>query len=324
MNKFIEIIKQVHLTKLQWIALLASLVWVLTSVNTSYDTRNNLANNFADSEFETCTENQIQNPPINLKLCEAEKLAEYNKWMTDVISNSVIDALLPLPFVWLYGFVALIILRSLYVGYGTVVDFKSLSKVKKAFGYFCYFMSAALLFITLMFHLENQVNQKVPARIGEKFRVWNYENRYVTVNGTWKSDNKRGESNLIFPMHTTKIRCVKETKTCEEARANLSTSEGRILMVDMKSHEIESWTNSSIVFKDRNTCFEKIYTIDLISQAVNGIEKIINAEGCSKKSKDYEPETYRLVDGDVVYNELRKQNSPWLQRIIFSMFNSKI
>ncbi len=321
MDKAIQFLKQVHLTKLQWIALLASLVWVLTSVNTSYNTRNSLANNFADSKFETCTENQIQNPLIDLKLCEAEKNAEYNSWMADVISNSVIDALLPLPFVWLYGFVALIILRSLYVGYGTVVDFKSLSKVKKAFGYFCYLMSAALLFITLMFYLESQVNQKVPARLGEKFRMWNYENRYVTVNGTWKSDNKRGESNFVFPMHTAKIQCRKETKTCEEARANLSTSEGRILMVDMKSHEIESWTNSSIVFKDRNTCVEKIYTIDLISQTVNGIEKITSAQGCFKQSKDYEPETYRLVDGEVVYNELRKQNSPWLQRIIFSVFS---
>lgn len=322
MNKFIEIIKQVHLTKLQWIALLASLVWVLTSVNTSYDTRNSQANNFANLKFETCTENQIQNPPLNLKLCEAEKMAEYNEWMTDVISNAVIDALLPLPFVWLYGFIALIILRSLYVGYGTVVDFKSLSKVKKTFGYFCYFMSAMLLFITLMLYLENQVNQKVPALLGEKIRVWNYENRYVTVNGTWKSDNKRGESNLIFPMHTTKIRCVKETKTCEEARANLSNN--KVLMVEMKSHEIESWTNSSIVFKEKQPCVEEIFTIDLITKSVNGIEKITNAEGCGKQSKDYEPASYRLVDGDVVYNELRKQNSPWLQRIIFSMFNSKI
>lgn len=323
MKNAIQFIKQIHLTKLQWIALLASLVWVLTSVNTSYNTRQSLANNFADSKFETCTENQIQNPPIDLKLCEGEKIAEYNLWMTDVLSNAYIDALLPLPFVWLYGFVALIFLRSMYVGYGAVVDFKSLSKVKKAFGYFCYFMTAALLFITLMFYLESQINQKVPARLGEKFRVWNYENRYVTVNGTWKSDNKRGESNLIFPMHTAKIKCMKETKTCEEARANLSTSEGRILMVEMKSHEIESWTNSSIVFKDRDTCLEKIYTIDLISQTVNGIEKITNAEGCTKQSKEYEPAAFRLVDGEVVYNELRKQNSPWLQRVIFSIFNSK-
>lgn len=238
MKNAIQFLKQIHLTKLQWTALLASLFWVLTSVNTSYNTRHSLANNFADSKFETCTENQIQNPPLNFKFCETEKLAEYNEWMTDVISNSVIDAFLPLPFVWLYGFVALIILRSLYVGYGAVVDFKSLSKIKKTFGYFCYFMSAALLFITLMFYLENQVIQKVPARLGEKFSVWNYENRYVTVNGTWKSDNKHGDSNFVFPMHTAKIRCVKETKTCEEARANLSTSEGRILMVDMKSHEI--------------------------------------------------------------------------------------
>lgn len=324
MEKTIQFLKKIHLTKLQWVALIASLAWVLKSVNTSYNTRKSLANNFADSKFETCTENQIQNPPINLKLCEAEKLAEYNEWMTDVISNSIVDALLPLPFVWLYGFVALIILRSLYVGYSAVVDFKSLSKVKKAFGYFCYLMSVALLFIILMFYLESQVNQKVPARLGEKFKVWNFENRYVTVNGTWKSDNKRGETNLIFPMHTTKLRCVKETKICEEARANISTSESRILMVEMKSHEIESWTNSSIVFKDRNTCAEKTYTIDLISQTVNGIEKLTNAEGCSKQNKDYEPETYRLVDGEVVYKELRKQNSPWLQRVIFSVFNSKI
>ena len=97
-------------------------------------------------------------------------------------------------------------------------------------------------------------------------------------------------------------------------------------MTDLIEYEITSWTKDNIVFVNRNLCFDSIFNLDLNSKTLNGVEKFannaLNNNYCVKPDKNDSNVTYKLSDGFTVHQQLRGEASPWLLKVVYSIFGN--
>lgn len=69
-----------------------------------------------------------------------------------------------------------------------------------------------------------------------------------------------------LPLQTSKITCIKETKTCRIATAQISNSQ---VSVDDDTFDIKSWTDQFIAFDDDSAiCSVQHYTINRVAQSL--------------------------------------------------------
>ena len=127
------------LSKWQWIGLALSAIWVVAVIYSDYGAASKLADDVSTYGYRSCIDDQTRTHTLNIELCETEKSQEYNKMMSGQVTNALVGAFLPLPFLWLYGYLLLILARSFKYGYSNVVNTQNLSRPKKLFAYFCYF-----------------------------------------------------------------------------------------------------------------------------------------------------------------------------------------
>lgn len=87
---------------------------------------------------------------------------------------------------------------------------------------------------------------------------------YVSLAGSFASDTTDPKEEL--PLQTSKITCIKETKTCRIATARIFSSQ---VAVDDDTFDIKSWTDQLIAFDDDSgICSVQHYTINRAAQSL--------------------------------------------------------
>lgn len=310
-----------RLSKWQWFGLALTLLWIFGSLYSQYNSSYHHAKLFSDMDYQTCVEKQAEVQSLDLKICEAEKTKKFEEWMniSDVWTNAFMVAFLPLPFYWLYGYIFLVLGKSFFVGFRSVVNFETLSKTKKAFAYFCYVFFGFNVLFLILFLLNIYVDYQIPVHMGTAHVISTQD--YVTAQGTWISNKSIDETS---PYSTSKIVCTPYKKQCLESKASVSTKFITLLSAEIIEYDIVSWTKDTLIFKQSDFCYDHIYTIDLNAQVVNGVEKFTTdspaPKYCKPPEKYAQPVTYILEDGLKVYNDLRIKKRPWLLKVISSLF----
>jgi hypothetical protein len=315
-----------RLSKWQWFGLALTLLWIFGSLYSQYNSSYHHAKLFSDMDYQTCVEKQAEVQSLDLKICEAEKTKKFEEWMnsSDVWTNAFIVAFLPLPFYWLYGYIFLVLGKSFFVGFRSVVNFETLSKTKKAFAYFCYVFFGFNVLFLILFLLNIYVDYQVPVNLGSTAHVSSMQD-YVAAEGTWISNKDIDEiPHYSTTLQTSKIVCTPYKKQCLESKAIVIRGTINLLSADIIEYDIVSWTQDTLIFKQSGICYDRIYTIDLNAKVVNGVEKFTTnspvPQSCKPPEKYAQPVTYRLEDGDKVYNDLRRKKRPWLLKVISSLF----
>lgn len=99
---------------------------------------------------------------------------------------------------------------------------------------------------------------------------------------------------------------------------------GNVLTSEVVEHDVQSWTDQSIVIKDINLCVEEVYTIDRNTKTVSGVGRRINSDTTfCKLSPAAAGETewgYRMENGFPIYWDVRSKARPWPLRVIQSFF----
>ena len=227
----------------------------------------------------------------------------------------------------MWGFIVLVVARCFVVGSKEVINISALTKFKKLFAYFCIAFSGMTVFVVSVVLMNIYVDMKVPVSLGFKSSVSVLDD-YVTAEGTWTSSNLfENGSNIYLPQQTSKIVCNRDIKQCIESRAMISTSGNTpSLITEVIQYDIASWGKFAIVYFKSNLCFDEIYTIDLNSKTVNGTEKyspnVPNKSYCKPPDKNYKEVVYKLDDGYSVYSKLRREASPYLLKIVYSLFGN--
>lgn len=102
-----------------------------------------------------------------------------------------------------------------------------------------------------------------------------WERGYVSAEGTFTIDNDR----QAFPLQVTKIQCLRDVKECTAARAEVAF--GNMLHVELSTHPIALWNDTTVHFREDATCVQYVYTIDRADKRVFGTRtKKPNVSGC--------------------------------------------
>jgi len=316
-----------RLSKWQIIGLCFTIMWIIGSIYVQYNNSVNTATTFSDASYKTCVQALEKKQIKDVSSCALQKQSDYETFVKNMWQNAIAVAIIPLPFYWMYGFIALTISRCFVHGSRQVIRIDELSKSKKVFAYFCYLYLGLSVFIVIVAAMHLYVDTKVPAQFGFRSSVNIYDD-YVVAEGTW-TRNSLIEDNgkMLFPLHTSKIICRRDKKSCIESKAIISTTgNGPYLMTDVNEYDVTSWTKDAIVYANYGACFTEIYTIDLNSKIVNSTEKfsanVPNPKYCEAPGSGHVDAKYKLDDGYTVYNKLTRDASPYLLRVIYSLFGN--
>ena len=304
----------------QLIGLVLTLLWIVISLFSEYNSATNSATTVSDLSYDVCVKALEESKTTDLTNCKVKRLEDYNMWMRNVWTNAFVPAFLPLPFLWLYGFILLNIYRSFTIGSKVVFNLNGFSKLKKSFYYFCYGFCLLTVFVFVVVLMSLYADSKVPF-LGDSRVSVRGSGGYVTAQGTWTSNAQSDPlSQILFPQQTSKIVCQLNKRQCVESRAMISHFGGSHLMADLIEYDIKSWTKDSIVFFTDGMCYHEIYTFDLNSKTITGAGIFDNHPTCSNFR--HANVTYRLEDGFAVYYKLKREASPWLLKVLFSVFGN--
>jgi hypothetical protein len=309
--------------------IILSILWIIGSMYYEYSTAEISAKNFSEFSSNVCLKSIEVNKSTDLAECSLKKQQDFDMWMRNVWPNAFSLAFLPLPFLWIYGFILLTISRCFVNGSRNELNFQGLSKTKKLFYYFCFGFSGLTVLFCIIVLMNVYTDSKVPAQLGYKTSFIETENT-VIVEGTFTSASDLPDSlknTILFPQQTSKIVCDKNEKKCFESKAMIShTGNSPYLLADLIEYEITSWTKDNIVFVQRNLCFDSIFNLDLNSKILSGVEKYANNTSndtfCIKPDKNDSNVTFKLSDGFTVHQQLRREASPWLLKVVYSIFGN--
>lgn len=313
-------------SKWQIIGLLLTFAWVVGAIYVQFSESISAASNLAKLSYDACISNSDALANSSPEKCTSLQQEKYELFMKGAWANASIVALLPLPFFWLYGFIALTTARCFKNGSNTVLNLSSFSKPQKWFAYFCFVYAALTVLFFILVAMNKHVDSKVPTYLGFDTRIFEYDD-YVSAEGTWVNGNTLEPNATVFSPHqTSKIVCRKNKFTCVESKASIMfASSTPSLNAELIEYEIKSWTTNSIVYSEQNLCSETIFTIDLNSKTVSGVEKFANNapnKNFCKPSTTKKNATYKLENGYTVYNNLRKDASPYFLKLIFAFFGN--
>lgn len=113
------------------------------------------------------------------------------------------------------------------------------------------------------------VDTQVPVTLGYRAMVTEVGNDVVLATGTWTREGAGKNAKLDFPLQTSRIICYRKRGLCLEARAEILA--GKLLTAELVEHEITSWNDAAIVYRDESPCAFEVYTIDRKTESVNGV-----------------------------------------------------
>jgi hypothetical protein len=309
----------------QKIGLLLSIFWIIGSLYLQYTSTQETAQSISKFSYETClrTNGEVQ---TFSNICEEERGKSYKSMMASVWTNASIVAFLPLPFFWIYGIILITLARCIFIGSKEVLNLSTFSKPKRLFVYFCYFICALTVLFLFLGALNRHVDEKVPTYLGYEARVSEYDG-YVSIEGTWVNGNSLDSKFNTYDQHqTSKIVCHKQKMSCAEAKAKiLFGGSYPSLSSEIIEYDIKTWTKNSIVFTDEKLCAETVFTVDLNSKTVNGVERFANNapnKDFCKKDANQKNTVFKLENGYTVYSNLRKEASPYFLKLFFALFGN--
>ena len=143
--------------------------------------------------------------------------------------------------------------------------------------------------------IESKSSVRLPSGPSVFTDAW--DRGYVSADGTVSIDNDR----QAFPIQTTKIRCYRDEKSCTAAKAEISYL--GFLDLELTTHPISLWNNTTILFTEDAMCAQYVYSIDRTNKRVVGTRtKKQNVAGCEIFRSA--PLTLSLVDGFTVWQRV--------------------
>jgi hypothetical protein len=299
--------------------ILLSILWVLGAGIHQRNEDIEQAESFAGFAHKVCSDGKAVEGNTDAASCELARNENRIVWMKNSWGNVAAMALTPIPFGWLLAFVLLHAGRAQVIGFRAVVPWRTLSKPKKAFVAFSGAAALAALLFGSMVVMNQYVDTVVPVSIGLKASVMKSGADYVVASGTWTRSGTTPGSAMGTPLQTSKIACSRAERRCTESRASVA---GNTLMTDLIDYDVEKWDGASIVFKSEGTCVVERFTIDLVTETVNGAGRTANLEDpyCRVHARKDERWSYRLSDGFPVYWEERSKARPVPLKLIQTLF----
>jgi hypothetical protein len=298
-----------------------SIVWAVAAGIHTHGEDVERAENFANLAYKTCSNTKMLAKSADLSRCEKEKATNTETWMKDSDKNVAFAALAPIPVGWLAGFILLYLGRIQLAGFRAAVPWSELTRPKKGFAIFCCATLVAGLLFASMIIMNLYVDTQVPVALSPFMEVIKTGDDMVRASGTWTRHGATAGSAMAFPLQTSTIDCYRSENRCVEARASVS---GNLLTSEVLQHDVQSWTNASIVLKDTYLCAEEVYTIDLNTKTVSGAGRHINSDTpfckLSPAGTGEAEWGYRMENGSPVYWDIRSKARPRPLRVIQSMF----
>jgi hypothetical protein len=290
-----------------------SLIWAVGAAVHQRNADVGHAQNFATFSYNVCTDGKAPHADRDLASCERLRAKEVALMMQGSWGNVAFIALVPIPIGWLLAIILFYFGKAQVVGFRATVPLRSLRPLQKAFVYFCALFTAALLYFGVLGVLNLYTDSQVPVALSP-FRDFSNTGDLVTASGTWV----QSENGANSPLQTSAISCRRQEGQCTEATA---TVEGDTLMNDLNEYPVESWNDSTIVYKDDELCASTVYTIDLKTEAVNRAWSLTNPGQpyCTKYGQN-DHQTSQLVAGFPVYWAKRKEARPYLLRLMQAIF----
>lgn len=299
--------------------ILLSILWAIAAGVHQRSDDVEAADNYASFARRVCAEGKVIKQIADLTSCDNAMAANRASWLTESWANVSITALAPIPVFWLLIFITRYFVRAQVSGFRAVVPWGALSGIKKCFVAFCGVTGVAGLLYGAVVVMNLYADAAVPVALGFKVMVTKVGDDYVQASGTWTRSGSPAGSSIADPLQTSKIICNRLEGRCTESRASVG---GNLLMADLIEYPIERWDNGIVVFKSDADCATELFTIDLMSETVNGAGRATNPDAaiCKFRPGKEEKWTYRLADGFPVYWAMRAQSRPLPLKLFHALF----
>jgi hypothetical protein len=313
------------LTAWQWVGIALSLVWIVGAGNYQHSQDIQSARSAATFAYNVCAQGKDLKHDSDLSPCERERDKTFALFIEGDVGSTVLLALAPIPFAWIFAYVFVGIVRSTAIGLRVALPWKEMSMPRKIFVTVGALTSAFAVLVVLMSVLNLYTDSLTPVALSPMHSVFQIGDT-VVAEGTWTRTGSMGDkSKLADKLQTSKIYCMKSESRCVESRAYI-VGGSNLLAVDQVNYNIQSWSPTQIVFTNEGPCFREVFTIDLYTKSVNGTGHSINSNSdfCHQRVfVGHESEwSYHLGDGFKVYWEARQKSRPIPLRVIQAFFGN--
>ena len=311
-----------RLSGMQRLGIAISILWALGATIYQRNADIEAADGFAEFAYKVCVKtSEPFGHRDEIARCEKERKDHMDVWLKGSWSNVAFLALAPIPLGWLAGLILVNVGRAQVIGFRAVLPWRTLSFPKKAAVIFCVLTTAAAILLGITVIMNLYVDTKVPVSLGLRATVIRTGDDLISAEGTWTRSGLTQGAGLGYPLQTSRIDCYRSARRCSEARAIVS---GNTLMTELVEYEVESWSTTTVVFKNEALCAIEVFTIDLKTESVNGVGHLINKDGeyCKRFAIKEENWSYRLSDGFKVYWEHRQKARPLPLRLVQTFFGN--
>lgn len=301
-----------------WIALgvVISIVWALAAWHYESYSQLESAESFAALSYKNCTNNKLLKHEADMTSCEQARSADVQKWlaMGDYTQSNLFAALVPIPFIWLAGFILIYLGRIQMAGFNEVIGWNGSGTFKRLVVVFCGLCVVVAILIGVLSLLVLRTDNKAPVGL-DSFVDVNGNSQYASAAGTWVRTDLTDDT-IANPIQKSKIECYRNQGRCIQATAYVM--DGKSLGVDIETFTIQQWTPSAVIYADEGLCSTTIYTIDLGTHVVSGAGHLTNQGdlSCKMNFKSKEQWSLLLSNGFNVYWRLHQAARPWLLRVL--------
>lgn len=322
---------KIKLNKYLKVGLVLSLIWVVVVFLNVHNKQIESANHQGNFFFGFCSDSALKDT-AKISKCESERAATISLNSNGATENAAAAALLPVPFLWLAAFVLFHIGRVIKIGYQAVVPWSTFTLRNKIVAGFCLFVIGFVGYGGLMAYLNNLADRRVPVGMSGGYKPEINplsEGDSIYFKGTWTRHGLSEGSGMGNPINLSSFQCFKETMTCIEGQAEvLGDDSTHTLSADVYTHQLDTWTDTEITYKDVDLCATTNYTIDLKSGAVNGVGHLTNIgkAGCmpegqldAETAKRWPDTSWSMTltyDGFSIYWAERKKAMPSLAKAL--------
>ncbi len=304
----------------QSLGIVFSIIWALGAAIHQRNTDVERAESFTKFAYRVCADTKALAHDNDLASCEQEREKNLVVWLKGSWGNVALLALAPIPLGWLAAFILINVGRAQVIGFRAVVPWATLSLPKKAFVIFCALASGVTVLFGVTVVLNLYVDTQVPVALGLRASVVKTGEDMVTAEGTWTRSGLTEGSAMGYPLQTSRIECNRQERRCTEAKAFVSDN---ALMTELVEYNVESWSATTIVFKNDGLCVTEVFTIDLKTESVNGVgHRNKDQKFCNPFDSKEDNWNYRLSDGFKVYWEQRQKARPLPLRLIQTFFGN--
>ena len=307
------------------IAIFISIAWAFGAGNYQRNYDHDKAEKFTKWAYRICTDTKALANDPNLTSCDQEREKDKAIWMQGSWGNVAFIALAPIPLALFAAFILFYVGKVGIVGFRAVVPWSSMPLLNKGIVVVSLLTCLSTFLAGVVVVMNLYVDTIVTVSLVGEVRVSDVGDDIVYVQGTWVREGSRGQgSKMASPLQKSNIRCQRSEKRCYEARALVGDG---VLDTELWEYEIESWSSTTIMFRNDSLCAEEVFTIDRKTQSVNGVGLPINLEmdNCKRFqiSEDRESKwSYHLADGFNVYWAERQKARPIFLRMIHTLFGN--